>query len=129
MVWWTPSGRFVGAAVRAVFDFEVRPEGDGSRLVSRMSADATGVTGTLALWVYRFIDSIMAIRQLKGIRARVEKYGSRAEAPEDPETGARDQYQHFHVIYASGDEAGVPGVENARTARTWAGTAGVLPDH
>ena len=113
MAWWTPSGRFVGAAIRAVFDFEVRPESEGSRLVSRMSADATGATGALALWVYRFIDSIMAVRQLKGIRDRVERYGDRTAAPEDPETGARDQYQLYEVIYASGDSAGVEGREAA----------------
>ena len=47
--------------------------------------------------------------------------------PDNPETGVRDQYQSFHVIYASGDEAGVPGVENARQARRWAEAAGVVP--
>ena len=76
--------------------------------------------------MYRIIDSFMARRQLLGIKERAERYGTRDLDPELPETGARDQFQLYHVIYASGEEAGVPGKENARQAREWAVAAGVI---
>jgi hypothetical protein len=121
MVWWVKGTRFAGATARLVVDLGLNPENGGSRLVTRMSADAAGPTAGTALLVFRFVDSIMAIRQLLGIRQRVERYGARTTAPpEDPETGARDQYQLYEVIYASGDTAGVRGKE---LAATWRQTA------
>jgi hypothetical protein len=72
------------------------------------------------------IDSIMAVRQLRNLKQRSERYGARTEDPANPESGVRDQYQLYHVIYASGDEAGVPGTENAQQAREWAKADGVV---
>jgi hypothetical protein len=126
LTWWTPSTRFAGATARAVFDFDLRPDGAGTRLVIRMSADATGATGGLAMLIYRFVDSIMAIRQLKGIRDRAEQYGNRGSNPDDPETGAIDQYQLYEVIYASGDSAGVAGKEAAGRWRRYVLEQGLL---
>lgn len=126
ITWWTPSTRFAGATARAVFDFDVRPNDDGARLVIRMSADAAGATGGLAMLAYRFIDSIMAIRQIKNIRDRAERYGARGSNPDDPETGARDQYQLYEVIYASGDSAGVEGKEAAGRWRMYVLDEGIL---
>ena len=63
------------------------------------------------------------------VLARAERAGAgwySYEALDNGETGARDQYQQFHVIHASGDEAGVPGTENATQARRWAITDGFL---
>ena len=59
----------------------------------------------------------MAPRQLQGIRKRAEAYGARDSDPETPETGARDQYQRYEVIYASGERAGVPGGDPATFRR------------
>ena len=126
LTWWTPSTRFAGSTARAVVDFDLRPDGAGSRLVTRMSADATGPTGGLSMLVFRFIDSIMAIRQLRGIRERVERYGNRGFDPEDPETGARDQYQLYEVIYASGKSAGIAGSEAASRWRRYVLEEGIL---
>ena len=127
MAWWTPSTAVFGGEARAVFYFEVRPEGGGTRLLSRMSADAAGATGGLSMLAYRFIDSIMATRQLKGIRERVDRHGDRASDPEEPETGARDQYQLYEVIYACGDSAGVEGKEAAGRWRRFVLEEGIVP--
>ena len=113
LAWWVDGTRFAGATARLVVDMEVRATGTGSRLIIRMSADAAGISAELALLVFRFIDSIMAIRQLRGIRERVETYGARTQTPEDPETGAWDQYQLYEVVYASGTSAGSKGTEHA----------------
>jgi hypothetical protein len=53
----------------------------------------------------------MARRQLLGIKERVETYGVRSLDPDHPETGRPDQYQSFVIIYASGQIAGVQGLE------------------
>jgi hypothetical protein len=42
-----------------------------------------------------------------------ETFGARLEDPERPETGARDQFQSYEVVFAAGDRAGVPGKEHA----------------
>ena len=127
VTWWVKGQGFVGAHVRLVVDFRLTPEGDGSRLVVRMSGDASGATAALALLVFRFIDSIMAVRQIRGIRARAERYGARRQDPGNPETGARDQYQLYEVVYASGDRAGVAGKERGPEWRRSAIDDGVLP--
>jgi len=65
------------------------------------------------LWLFAFVDSLMARRQLLGIRDRAEAFGARLKDPERPETGARDQFQRYEVVFAAGDLAGVPGKERA----------------
>ena len=104
----------------------MRPEGDGARIVMRVSAEATGWTARLVTIVFPFIDTIMARRQLRSLKSRVERYGDRSADVDSPETGARDQYQLYHVIYASGEEAGVPGKEGAAGMRRAAEDAGVV---
>ncbi len=106
LVWWAAGDKFLGATARLVFDVLVTPEDQGSRLVIRISADAAGLTAPLAMGVFRLIDTIMACRQLLGLKERVEVYGTRAEDPDHPETGLPDQYQSCAVIYASGKVAG-----------------------
>ena len=118
--------RFLGAEASSVMLYAVRPEGDGSRVVMRVSADLTGATARLVKIVFPLIDTIMACRQLKNLRTRVERYHDRRKDDEAPETGARDRYQLYHVIYASGEEAGVPGRESAATMRRAAEDAGAV---
>jgi hypothetical protein len=113
LTWWTTGSRFLGAWARLAVDIRLTPEGDGARLLTRMSADAAGVLARPVLWAFQVIDTIMARRQLLVIKSRVETYGARFENPEQPETGARDQYQLYEVIYASGETAGVKGKELA----------------
>jgi hypothetical protein len=108
LVWWVKGLRFMGALTRLVVDMRLTPEGEGSRLVIRMSADATGVWAHFALLVFELMDCIMATRQLMG------------------ETGATDQYQLYEVIYASGERAGVPGKELAAHWRETALEDGVI---
>ena len=126
MVWWLRGLRFAGARARLVMEMRLSREGEGARLVIRASADATGPTARVALLVFEFIDSVMARRQLLGIRQRVELYGARLADPEAPETGAADQYQLYEVIYASGERAGVRGKEHAEYWRQTAIEDGFL---
>jgi hypothetical protein len=111
LVWWAGGEQFLGARARLVFNVLVTPEHQGSRLVIRISADAAGLTAPLAMGVFRLIDTIMASRQLLGIKERVETYGARSEDPDHPENGLPDQYQAYAVIYASGKTAGSRGRE------------------
>jgi hypothetical protein len=108
LTWWVPGDRFLGAWTRLVIDVHVRPFGNGSRVIARVSGDAAGVTSRPVMVLFQAIDSVMACRQLLGIRERVE-------APDplsvDDETGERDQYQLYEIIYASGGSAGVAGKE------------------
>ncbi len=127
LVWWLKGLRFMGATTRLVMDIRLRPEQEGARLVIRMSADAMGFTARIALMVFQFIDSIMARRQLLGIRERVERFGARLADSEAPETGATDQYQLYEVIYAAGKRAGGRGKEHAADWRQTAIEDGVLP--
>ncbi len=113
LTWWAPGVRFIGATTRLAVDILLDGDDGGSRLVIRMSADAEGAMARPALWIFRFMDSIMARNQIMGIRERVERHGARASDPDHPESGARDQYQLYEVIYASGDRAGTPGKERA----------------
>jgi hypothetical protein len=126
LVWWLRGLRFLAATTRLVVDMRLTPKGETSRVVIRISADASGTTARLALLVFQFIDSLMAIRQLVGIRERAELYGARAADPEHPETGARDQYQLYEVIYADGTRAGTPGKELAARWRQTAIEDGVI---
>ena len=113
LVWWLKGGRFFGAYLRGIMFYRVTADGTRSRLLSRMQADARGLFARQACWIYRIIDSIMARRQLLGIKERAERYGVRGEDPEHPETGARDQFQLYQVMYASGEAAGAAGREDA----------------
>jgi hypothetical protein len=113
LVWWVPGFKFLGSWARMVVDILLTPHGNQSRLVIRMSGDAKGWSSFLVLDVgFLLIDTIMARKQLLNIKAVVERHGSDQE-PVDPETGERDQYQLYATIYASGEEAGVPGKERA----------------
>lgn len=107
LVWWAAGVRFAGATARLATCYSVEADGRGSRVVARMSAGAVGATASFALLLYALLDSIMARAQLRGIRDRVEG------DPTGVDTGARDQYQLYEVIYADGARAGVAGKESA----------------
>jgi hypothetical protein len=92
----------------------------------RVDFAAAGPTGWLVLLLVPLVDSIMALRQLQNVKRLIERHGVRTEDPENPETGQRGQYQLHHVIYASGDEAGVPGNENAQQSRQRAEANGMV---
>jgi hypothetical protein len=109
LAWWIGNTSFFGASARSVMFYRVAADGDRTRLLVRMQAGARGATARFALWAYRIIDTVMARRQLLGIKERAES----SEARDGDETGARDEYQLYHAIYASGGEAGVPGREEA----------------
>lgn len=111
ITWWAPGVSFLGSSTRLAVDIHLTPDNGGSRVVIRMSGDAAGGMPHFVLAVFRFIDSVMARRQLLGVKERVERHGARTTDPDLPETGARDQYQLYEVIYASGERAGVPGKE------------------
>ena len=126
IVWWAPDVPFLGARTWSAWSYRIVPEDAGWRLLMRVDARAVGTTSFLVMLLLPLIDSIMAIRQLRNLKDRAERYGIRTEDAENPETGKRDQYQLHHVIFASGEEAGVPGVENAERAREWAEADGVV---
>lgn len=113
LVWWLGGLQAWGARFRMVNDLLVTPADGGSRLVIRISGDAAGPIARLALGAFEVIDTIMARRQLLGIKERVETYGARAVDSDHPENGSGDQYQLYEVIYASGKTAGVRGQEQA----------------
>lgn len=110
LVWWTKGAKFAGATSRLVTDILLIPEAKGSRLIIRMSVDATGFTAPIAMLLFQFIDSIMARRQLLGIKERIENNETYLD---NPETGTRDQYQYYETIFASGERVGVQGKEQA----------------
>ena len=120
IVWWVSGQRFLGSRIRMVVDIRVMPKDEGSRLVIRISGDAAGLTARLVIRLFPVIDTIMARRQLLGIKERVERYSARSGDPDHPENGLRDQYQLFEVIYASGETAGVSGKEQASSFRRMA---------
>jgi hypothetical protein len=126
LAWWVDGVRFFGSRARLVTSFRLYPEGSGTRLVSRMSADAAGVTAPIALMVFRFVDSIMARRQLLGIRDRVDVEGEKHAMSRALEAGAVDQYQLYEVIYADGSRAGLEGKEHAARWRESAIEDGIL---
>jgi len=126
LAWWVDGVRFVGSRARLVTCYELHAEGRGTRLISRMSADAAGPTAPIALLVFRIVDSIMARRQLLGIRDRVEHCEAGGANPRDSETGARDQYQLYEVLYATGGSAGVAGKEDGARWRRSAIEDGIL---
>jgi hypothetical protein len=127
MTWWLSGEKWFGATFRMVVDFRLSAEGKaGSRLVMRVSGDARGAMAHIVGRLFQIIDTIMACRQLLGIKERAEKYGVREIDPEQAETGERDQYQLYEIIYASGERAGVSGKEKAPKWRKQAEDDGVL---
>jgi hypothetical protein len=126
LVWWADGARFLGSRARLVAYFGLGREGRGTRLITRWSADATGPTARLALLVFRLVDSVMARRQLLGTRDRVEYSESNHPKPRNPETGARDQYQLYEVLYATGESAGMAGKESGARWRQSALEDGIL---
>ena len=67
-----------------------------------------------------------ARRQLIGLRDRVEQCEKGQAALRHPETGHRDQYQLYEILYANGDRAGVAGKEGGAKWRQAAMRDGVL---
>ncbi len=126
MVWWVDGVGFFGSEARLVTYLGLGSEGQGTRLVTRMSADAAGPAAHFALLVFRLIDSVMARQQLLGIADRVEDCEAGDATPRDPETGARDQYQLYEVLYATGESAGEAGKEHASRWRESAMEDGIL---
>jgi hypothetical protein len=125
LVWWVDRVQFMGASARLATYYGITAIPGGTRLICRMSAVAQGKFAGVALVLFRLVDSIMATRQLKGIRDRVDQQGDGA-GHRDPETGERDQYQLYEVIFASGEKAGIAGTEGAMASRRAAIAAGVL---
>jgi len=113
LVWWISGDKFLGSTVRMIVDIFLKPDGDGSRLIMRISGDAKGATARFSMFLFKIIDSIMAYKQLLGIKERAEKYGTNTTDLERKETGEYDQYQYYEVIFVSGKKAGVPGKEKA----------------
>lgn len=128
LAWWLDGARFLGSRFRMVTCYGLRAEGPGTRLISRISADANGPAARVLLLAFRAIDSIMARRQLIGLRDRVEYCERDAASPTDPETGDRDQYQLYEILYAAGDRAGVAGKESGASWRQAAIRDGVLEE-
>ena len=120
LVWWLGGEQWLGSRVRMVVNILVMPRQEGSRLIIRISGDAAGSTARLAIGVFQLVDTIMARRQLLGIKERVERYGARPVDLDQPETGRVDQYQLYEIIYASGKRAGVAGKEKAASWRRMA---------
>jgi hypothetical protein len=126
LAWWVSGLRFAGSETRLVAYYGLQSESEGTRLVSRMSADAAGPLAHITLFVFRVIDSIMASRQLIGIRERAESCEADPDVVPDPETGLRDQYQLYEVLYAAGGRAGVAGKESGARWRESAMKDGIL---
>ena len=126
LAWWLDSARFLGSPARMATCYCIGAEGQGTRLISRNSADASGPAAHIALLVFRVIDSIMACRQLIGLRDRVEYCEQDHADLRDPETGDREQYQLYEILYANGDRAGVAGKEDGARWRRSAIRDGVL---
>jgi hypothetical protein len=126
MAWWVDGVAFAGATARLVCSYQLEARSSGSRLVSRMSADATGLMAPFALLVFRVIDSIMAVRQLQGIRDRAESSPEVQDRSRAMEGGDRDQFQLYEVLYRSGRRAGSAGKEHAARWRRAAIADGVV---
>ena len=105
IVWWAPDDPFLGARTWSAWSYRVVREGEDSRLLMRVDVAAMGATSFLVMLLLPLIDSIMASKQLRNLKQRIERHGIRTEDVGNPETGKRDQYQLHHVIYASGDVA------------------------
>ena len=130
LTWWLPGEKTLGTMLRMVVDMRLEPEGAGSRLIIRVSGDAMGTFGVFVTHAFELVDSVMAIGQLQGIRARAEAFGARSADPDAPETRDRDQFQLYETIWKSGERAGTPGREKAALWRQAAEEAeSVLEPH
>jgi hypothetical protein len=128
LAWWISGGVIWGTTARSVMAFRLTPTGeDRARVVERFTWDAVGLTSWPVLRFFQVVDTIMARRQLLNLKQQVELYGARSEDPQTPESGARDQYQLYHVIYASGEEAGTAGKEEGQRWHRAAIRDGLLP--
>ena len=127
LAWWLGDGRFLGSRARMVSCFMVLGDAGATRVVGRISADTSGPLALIAMLVFACIDSLMACRQLIGLRDRVEYCERNAATPKDPETGDRAQYQLYEILYATGESAGVAGQEEGARWRRAAIEDGVLP--
>ncbi len=126
LVWWMSGERFLGMTVRMATSMRLEPDEVGSRLVVRISGDTPGIAARPLMLLFKLVDSIMARKQLLGIRRQVEGFGVRRSDPQSPETGERHQFQRHHVIYADGSEAGVAGREKASQWRQGAAADGFV---
>jgi len=126
LTWWSPGTRFLRANARLAVDIRLQADDLGTRLVIRTTADASGRTAHLALRVFELVDSMMARRQLLGIRQRAEQCGRRHFDSANPETGSREQYQLYEVIYANGERAGSHGREDGERWHRAAVDAGLV---
>ncbi len=128
IVWWVPGEWLMGVTTRMVINLHLAGNERQSRLIMRISADATGPAALLVKWGFMFIDTIMARQQLLGIKQRAEQHGNRTTDPNQPETGKYAQYQLYQTIYASGETIGVAGKEKASQWRQAAIDAGLIND-
>jgi hypothetical protein len=126
LTWWLGGGRFIGSRARMVSSYLLSSKGRDTRLVARISADTDGPLAPVAMLLFASIDSLMACRQLVGLRQRVERCERNPETLRDPETGDRGQYQLYEVAYASGECAGVRGEEEGARWRQAAIEDGIL---
>lgn len=126
LVWWIPGDALLGATIRSVMAYRLTSEGGRCRVTARFDWDAEGLPAWLVLRLFQIIDTVMVRRQLLNLKQLVEFHASRAEDPEARETGERDQYQAYPVIYASGETAGHPQNDQADRWRRAAIRDGVL---
>jgi len=113
LAWWMPVEKLPGCEARMSVVYAIAPEGSGTRLRMRVLADGRGWALPLVLNGFLLVDTLMARRQLRGIRRRAERHGARPADPQRPETGARDQFQLYEFVTADGQRGGVPGKEKA----------------
>ena len=114
--WRLPPAREAGHTVSAAFVYHLEPAGASTRVITRVTGNVVGPMPRLFEAVFRVVDTMMMRAQLRGLRERVERHGIRDADPDAAETGKRDQFQLYHVIYApGGEEAGVEGNEKAPT--------------
>ncbi len=106
LTWWAHGLAIPGGRFRCAFDIHALPDADRTRLLIRISADASGPLARPLLFAFSIGDSVMARKQLLSVRSRVERYGDREENPDHPESGARDQYQLLACKLAKGERAG-----------------------
>jgi hypothetical protein len=111
IAWWAPGERWLGSEVRMVASYLLHDVGGETRLIQRMTADAAGWPREVVRAVFAPVDLLMGRRQLHGIAERASRLGTPREDPSRPETGARDQFQLYAGVYASGERCGVPGKE------------------
>ena len=112
-LWYLDGEPWLGAVFRMICCFHLTAEGEGSRLVLRVSGDAVGGIARPVLWAFTIIDSLMARRQLLGFKERAERGPLEGPDGAGGETGAREQYQLYEVIYADGTTCGIHGKEKA----------------